>query len=93
MRSPSASILAERDAIKKPLVLRLVVDTRTDAYRIEMRPIDVPAFQTLGQGKIAPDQSTRFLRVDVSGDFASPNELVTIDRLELSGNYTSRSQK
>ena len=67
-----------------PVVLRLDVNTELDQYSIWIRRAAMDEFAKVGQGKISPHRSAKFLRMAAQNDFSSEGEFLDIDRVEVS---------
>ena len=64
--------------------MRLDVNTELDQYSIWIRRAAMDEFAKVGQGKISPDRSAKFLRMAAQNDFSSEREFLDIDRVEVS---------
>jgi len=66
------------------LVLRMDVNTELDQYSIWVRRAAMSDFTKVGQGKVSPNRSAKFLRMAAKNDFSSEGEFLDIDRVEVS---------
>ena len=67
-----------------PVVLRLDINADLDQYSIWVRRTGMSDFAKVGQGKVSPDRSAKFLRMAAQNDFSSEGEFLNIDRVEVS---------
>ena len=66
------------------LVLRMDVNTELDQYSIWIRRAGMNDFDKVGEGKVSPERSVKFLRMAAENDFSSEGEFLDIDRVEVS---------
>ena len=75
--------LGDGGRLSRPTVLRIDLDPGRNEYRIASRDAATAEFTYHGTGETAMASRLGRLRLRVTGDFASGEDSVSIDRLEL----------
>lgn len=76
-------VLSKRPLLDKPVIIRLELDTEADTYRIGSRDPSEIEFTFHATGKLSPQRDVNFFELNPVNDYASENEYLNIDRVEL----------
>jgi len=77
------SVLSPGPQLNQPIVIRLELDTVADTYRIGSRAASEIEFTYHGTGQVAADREANYLGFNPLANYASDNEFLDVDRVEL----------
>ena len=77
------AVVSVQPRLARPIVLRLELDTMNDTYQIASRDASAIDFTIHGAGTVAAERNANYLGLNAFNDFASENEYLDIDRIEL----------